>query len=152
MRVKEKITLLTKRGILHRTHSNFDPLGFSSVVLLERKLIFQDLCSCSNFGWDDPIPEKYVKQWEKWLDSLVHLPCVTFLRCFTDLTSESKVELHIFCDASICAYGVVVYLLVKPGNNVSFILGKSQVISRKKRLWQGTCCIHHWYEASCTSP
>ena len=40
VRVKEKITPLTIHGILQRTHSNFDPLVFSSVVLIEGKLIF----------------------------------------------------------------------------------------------------------------
>ena len=72
-----------KHGVGQRTHSNFDPLEFSSVVFLEEKLIFQDLCLCSGIGWDAPILEKYIRGWEKWLDSLVHLPHVTIPRWFT---------------------------------------------------------------------
>ena len=53
-KLKERDTPLMKHGILQRTHLNFDPLGFSSVLILKRKLIFQDLCMCKNLGWMIP--------------------------------------------------------------------------------------------------
>ena len=38
----------------------------------------------------------------------------------------------------VYGYDNVVYLLVKPENKVSFVMGKSRVISRKKRFWMKT--------------
>ena len=42
----------------------FWPFGIFVGCIAWRMLIFQDLCSCPNLVWDDPIPEKYVKRWE----------------------------------------------------------------------------------------
>ena len=57
VKIKANVTPLTKRGVLQGNHSNFDPLGFSFVVLLKGKKIFQELCSYPNLDWDDPIPQ-----------------------------------------------------------------------------------------------
>ena len=89
---------------------------------------------CQSLGWDDLVPEMYVKQWEKWVASLIHIPNVTIPCWFDNLTSKSQVELHIFCDVLVYGYEALLYILVKPQNTVSLILVKSQVISHKKRL------------------
>ena len=69
IKVSHMVTPLTRRGVLQRTHANFDPVGFSAPFMLEGKLIFQDLCSHGNLGWD----KANARRWEKWLSSLPDL-------------------------------------------------------------------------------
>ncbi|KAK6191645.1 hypothetical protein SNE40_003281 [Patella caerulea] len=63
-----KITLqdkpCTRRGILSTICSVFDPLGFLAPVLIEGKIILQELFR-DKFDRDDPIPEELKNRWEK---------------------------------------------------------------------------------------
>jgi len=45
--------------------SIFDPLGFVALVLLEGKIILQELCR-NNVCLDDPVPAELQTRWLKW--------------------------------------------------------------------------------------
>ena len=137
IKVSHVVTPLTRRGVLQRTHANFDPVGFSAPFMLEGKLIFQDLCSHGNLGWDDEMPTADARRWGKWLSSLPDLERLTVPRCYAPTTLKSTYLLHAFSDASNYAYGAVTYLSVSHGTQtqVGFVFAKSRVIPKKKRLW-----------------
>ncbi|XP_057294522.1 uncharacterized protein LOC130623032 [Hydractinia symbiolongicarpus] len=103
----------TKRGILSLTSSIFDALGILTPFILEGKLIIQSLWK-SKIDWDEEIPTELKTSIPRWLK----------------LQSNNQlIQLHIFSDASINAYGAVAYLRVQDTHtvNVTFVMGKSRV-------------------------
>ena len=48
---------MTRRGILSTINSVYDPLRFLAPVILEGKIILQEMCK-DNLGWDDDLPVK----------------------------------------------------------------------------------------------
>ena len=61
IRVNNHENAPTKRGVLQKTHLNFDYIGFSAPFLLEGKQVFQELCAIKGLGWDDEIPPEIHK-------------------------------------------------------------------------------------------
>ncbi|XP_077986269.1 uncharacterized protein LOC144440764 [Glandiceps talaboti] len=60
---------VTRQGILSVVSSVYDPLGIVAPAVLPPKMILQDLCK-QKLGWDEQIPAKQQKKWEKWLEDL----------------------------------------------------------------------------------
>ena len=50
----------TKRNILKVIASIYDPVGFLAPIVLNLKLLFQEIC-LKNIGWDDPIGDLETK-------------------------------------------------------------------------------------------
>ena len=118
----------TRRGLLSMTASVYDPLGFVAPVILEAKLLLQDLCK-QKANWDSVISEKERVRWSRWLEKLPYLSELRISRCFTQVAAASY-EIHCFADASSFAYGVCSYLCIVDTKNFvhcSFLLGKSGV-------------------------
>jgi hypothetical protein len=63
-KVELKDRPITRRGILSVTSSFYDPLGFAAPVVLQRKIILQDLCRLG-LDWDEEIPEDIKERWLK---------------------------------------------------------------------------------------
>ena len=103
---------LTCRGVLQRTHANFDPVDFSAAFMLEGKLIFQDLCSYGNMGWDNQSAEADAHRWVKWLSSLPDLDWITMPLCYSAISFKTTYQLHAFSDTSNYVYGAVTYLSI----------------------------------------
>ena len=121
----------TRRGILSIVSSVYDPLGFAAPFILQAKLILQDLCR-EKLGWDDEIPEGYLKRWKAWLEDLPKLEQLSVDRCFkpADLGEVSNIQLHHFADASQLGYGAVSYLRIEDTEGeakTSFVMGKSRL-------------------------
>lgn len=64
-RITIKDKPLTTRGILSIVSSVYDPLGFAASFTLAAKKLLQDLCKEEKLGWDDELPDSYLKRWEK---------------------------------------------------------------------------------------
>ncbi|XP_064643619.1 uncharacterized protein LOC135497715 [Lineus longissimus] len=122
---------LTSRGILSTVSSIFDPLGLVSPVLLQGKMILQDLCH-QKADWDDPIPDKIRMRWGKWRMELMTLKELQIPRCLKSMNfgTIQKAELHSFADASEYAYGQCSYLkLVDESGQVetALVMSKARV-------------------------
>ena len=110
--VSVKVGNLTKRGILSTLAMSFDPLGITSPICVEAKVLFQELCQ-DKLGWDDPIPDCKAVRWEEWICELNEVKTLTVPRCVYNENEGELVscQLHGFGDASMKAYCAVVYLV-----------------------------------------
>ena len=129
----------TRRGVLSTVNSIYDPLGLAVPVLLEGRLLLQKLVmmgksrnSAKPLGWDDPLPDTLLTQWQRWRDSLVDLEKVSVPRCYYPVGFGTIVrrEIHAFSDASEDAIGAVVYLRQVNDNGEShtaLLFGQSRV-------------------------
>lgn len=121
----------TRRGVLSTINSLYDPLGFAAPVSLQGRVLLRQLTT-EACEWDDPLPEKKLKQWCEWKDSLKHLEQVRVKRMYTSipLRSSTKRELCIFSDASTQAIGAVAYIKVTDSegrNDLGFVFGKAKL-------------------------
>ena len=118
----------TKRGLLFMTASVYDPLGFAATVILEEKLLLQDLCKQKD-NWDSITSEEVRVRWSRWLEELPYLSELRILWCFIQVAAASY-EIHCFADASSFAYGACSYLRIVDTKNFVhclFLLGKSRL-------------------------
>ena len=122
---------MTKRGILKVISSVFDPLGFVTPFVLKGKIIIQELWR-RKYEWDDIVAEDIQSVWNSWMTNAEELSNVKIDRCYEgiDRKEVDRVELHLFCDASILAFGSVAYLrfCYKDGTfKNSFVMAKSNL-------------------------
>ena len=129
----------TRRGVLSTVNSIYDPLGLAVPVLLEGKLLLQQLVIMGRKkhndmpqGWDDPLPEMQRLQWQRWQGSLKELEEIAVPRCYRseDFGRIAQTEIHMFADASKDAIGASVYLRLinlKGEISTTLLLGKSKV-------------------------
>lgn len=61
----EKDAKVTKRTILSSIAKLFDPLGLVSPVVVNAKVLFQEIC-IENLGWDDELPEDKGQNGNHW--------------------------------------------------------------------------------------
>lgn len=129
----------TRRGVLSIVNSVYDPLGLASPVILEGKLILQELVIMgkkvkdkSALGWDDPLPENMNHRWNRWRRALPHLENVSIPRCYhpEGFGPVKRREIHAFADASKEAIGTAVYLRETNSGgdvSVSLLFGRSKI-------------------------
>lgn len=122
----------TRRGVLSSINSLFDPIGFTAPVTLEGKLLLRDIMSSSlSSDWDLPLDERFRLQWETWVTSLAHLRSLSIHRmhCQYSVQKSSKLEVHVFADASKDAIAAVAFLKVFTidMSDVGFLIGKAKV-------------------------
>lgn len=102
--------ILTKRKLLSLVSSVFDPLGLLSPITIKGKLLMQRAW-LEKLEWDVALPEQYETEWK---DLQVELESVQSCSFPRSVGCELSVkELHVFCDASLKAYGAVAYLVSK---------------------------------------
>ncbi|XP_055997868.1 uncharacterized protein LOC125646037 [Ostrea edulis] len=114
----------TRRGILSRVNSIFDPIGFLSPLTICGKTILREMCTISS-SWDDPLPEEYRERWESWSRSLDQLSSLQIPRMFVpqSLSIAPDPQVLIFSDASEAAIAAAAYLKVK--HHIGFIKTRS---------------------------
>ncbi|XP_062713663.1 uncharacterized protein LOC134290521 [Aedes albopictus] len=122
----------TKRSVLSAVGLLFDPCGYLGPVITTAKMLMQDLWRLK-LKWDDELPEEPRKMW---IDFRRQLPLVNTLqkkRCV--VRSDTKqTELHGFADASLRAYGAVLYTrCISPDGTVevNLVCSKSRVAPLK---------------------
>ena len=127
IKVSDRETPMTTRGILSYTSSIFDPLGILSPIILEPKLIIQSLWK-EKVDWDDEIPYNLKNRFEKWKENLKNWNAVEIPRWYY-LDKNNDTELHIFTHACASAYGAVAYFRCKYQGKFkcSFIMSKARL-------------------------
>ena len=123
----------TKRGIISDVSKTFDILGWISPTVLSMKLLYQHLWEKGQ-EWDDTVTPSLAEQHAKWREELPCLSKRQLPRCYT-LPDSSPIsqELHGFSDASLKAYGAVVYLRTTYHSHpptVSLVTAKTKVTKK----------------------
>ena len=116
-----ELRLFTKRAVLQVLAAQFDPIGLLSPVIVLAKMIMQQIW-LQKFGWDDILSEPIIEKWRDVAKELEQLSSITIPRCEIE---KGNVTLHAFCDASLKAYGAVVYAVQD---------GKSTLLFSKTRV------------------
>lgn len=120
---------ITKRSMLSIAHRIYDPLGFASPVVLCPRLLLQETWT-RNLSWDEDVDKKLKDEFLKWVTSLENLNKIEIPRCMVgDISSNDRISLHTFCDASKNAYAAVVFLRIESDSNVrvNFVQAKNRV-------------------------
>lgn len=121
-------TRISKRSILGEIAKLFDPLGLVGPVIVTAKILLQDLWK-QKIDWDDEVPQIICTTWTKIRKELLELEKVKVKRHIICQDPE-RVELVGFSDASMRAYGAVVYLrsIDREGKiSVRLVASKSRV-------------------------
>ena len=127
--------VVTKRELLKRIASIFDPAGILSPAVVPLKILLQRMCK-EGGSWDDDINDEFKAVWKKWLLSAHRTPNIVIPRCY--LLTEKPLEFQIigYCDASEKAYSAVTYLRVtyKNGQVSTQIIAAKTITSPVKVL------------------
>nr|CAI5850157.1 unnamed protein product [Callosobruchus analis] len=123
---------ITKRFILSRISSIFDPLGLLSPSIILVKMLLQRIWS-QNLKWDESLPQNICLSWISFANELHYLNALSISRKVV-CDEPIGLELHCFCDASESAYGSCVY--IRPWNktgycSVELLCAKSKVAPLK---------------------
>ena len=105
----------------------FDPLGLYTPITIRGRILIQRAWKLK-LAWNDNLPIEYVNKWNDLVDDLLCLSSFKYDRC---VTFESNCGLHIFCDSSLDAYGVVAYVVDSTGSKL--LLSKSRVTPLKSK-------------------
>jgi hypothetical protein len=101
---------LTKRFVLHKTASLFDPMNFLAPFTIRAKIGIQQAW-VKGLGWDDELPPELSKDWQNWFRELSDLCTIQIPRCLVPNQSlVTNKSIHTFVDASEKAYAAVCYL------------------------------------------
>ena len=120
--------LTTKREVLQDISKIFDPLGLAAPVVIRAKLLMQKLWICQ-VTWDEPLSEDLCTEWREIATDLVAVTRLSIRRRYFEVPFTHPV-LHCFADASLKAYGAVVFFVLQ--NEVSFVAAKSRVAPLKQ--------------------
>ena len=100
---------LTKRNVLPKIATVFDPLGFVSPFVVTAKILLQELWA-RGYDWDDEIQDELATRIKLWFDQLESLGAIAIPRCLRFALVVKKREVVTFVDASKAAYGAISYL------------------------------------------
>ncbi|XP_028161404.1 uncharacterized protein LOC114353554 [Ostrinia furnacalis] len=113
--------------------SVFDPLGFLLHVIIQARILFQDIWR-SKIGWDDEVEVSHYAAWQTWLSELNSAANITIPRWILTEDFDNLAELHIFCDASSRAFASVAYLRSRKKDgtwHVAFLMARARVAPLK---------------------
>ena len=81
--------------------------------------------------WDDPVSKEIQSRWESWQVGLTTINMFSLPRCYK-VSITSKLQLHVFGDASEKSCGAVTYLRTCTEScKVSFVAAKGRVAPTK---------------------
>ncbi|XP_017482625.1 PREDICTED: uncharacterized protein LOC108371551 isoform X2 [Rhagoletis zephyria] len=123
---------ITKRQILSDIAKLFDPLGLLSPVVVVAKLILQQIWK-EKIDWDQAVTGETMRSWVHLRNQMKLLNEINLPR-YALLPDAKEIELHGYSDASMRAYGAVVYVksVDKSGNiKINLLASKSKVASLK---------------------
>lgn len=130
----EELSTSTKTAVLSEIASMYDPVGWLGPTVLTAKLIMKKIWMC-NIGWKDLLPPPIQDEWDEFRKKLHNLNYITIdRRCVID--KHNRVELHGFCDASIEAYGAVIYVRstnADEATHTSIVSAKSRVAPKSQK-------------------
>lgn len=99
---------VTKRSVLSDIAKLFDPLGWLSPVIIQAKLLMQELW-ITKLSWDTELPPELMLKWNRFKNELNSVQSIKIYRWIKYNSTNNGIEIHGFCDASEKAYAAVIY-------------------------------------------
>ena len=102
---------MTKRSILEISGKIFDPLGLTSPITIQFKMLFQIICT-NKFNWDDPLSNDLLKELINILEKLRTLDKLVIPRAILKDINENEVlrcEMHVFYNDFLKAYSAMFF-------------------------------------------
>lgn len=125
---------MTKREFLRVVMSLFDPKGLVGHLIVQAKIILQDVWR-SKVDWDDQIEDKDMESFWKWWQCAKSITKLQIPRCYSSKLSDpsTNVQLHVFVDASDKAFSAVAYWRIENegGVDIALIGSKTKVAPLK---------------------
>ena len=120
--------LITKRELLQESSKLFDPISITTPVTIQAKILIQKVWT-QHIEWDEPLGTELTREWQEIAEDLTHLHQVSIKRQYLNNFNPAHVQIRAFSDASIKAYGAVVYLCSH--TDTTFVIAKSRVAPLK---------------------
>ena len=139
----------TKRSALSFSNAVFDPLNWICPLHVQNRLLLRDLWS-QKYAWDKSFhqDETLVKRW-----NYLRQNCFAAMdiKMKLDIRIRDETQIHVFTDASIQAYGAVLYLVTPksreyPEGEVFMIKAKAKIVPVDKNPTEDT--MPRWELAS----
>ena len=124
-------SLVTKREILRDSAQIYDPLGLIAPITVKAKILVQTLWK-QKIDWDEPLDQDSTNAWSTIAEDIKEATTIVYPRLYfvsQNQLSSVSTQLHIFTDASLRAYGAVVYL--RQNNSVALVMSRSRVTPTK---------------------
>lgn len=135
LKLPEPTDSISKRQVLSDVARLYDPLGWIAPVIVLAKILIQKLWQ-SGLEWDDRLTEDLLSEWLAYRRGLVDLTQLKLPRWY-NATQNSKIELHVFSDASKSAFAAAVYVRVIDECNqvhVHLLTAKTKVAPIEKEI------------------
>jgi hypothetical protein len=121
----------TKRDLASTIARIYDVFGFIAHFLIRGKILQQRAWK-AKVNWDDPVPEEIQNEWYIWLKDIENISKLKIPRKYCHLRSlreADKLQLHVFCDAGVEAFGCVAYWSIHHQGTVHtrLIMAKAKV-------------------------
>ena len=122
------ISNVTKRKMLAFINGVYDVLGWVAPVMISAKILFSEVC-LRKLSWDEAVPEGIQRSWNQWIKRLKECPSINVPRSVVN-SSEGKISLQGFADASKLAVCAAIYVLItySDGNTEqNLLVAKSRI-------------------------
>lgn len=126
--LSERAAPLTKRIIASDGARIFDPNGYLAPITISAKLFMQNLWRIG-VEWDEVLNGEITSAWLEFYHSLKEVADIAIPR-WLGIFNKAETQLHVFCDASLKAYGAVIYArtVCSEGKaNLTIVTAKSKV-------------------------
>ena len=126
-----------KRNVLKIIAGFYDPTGFIQPIIVSLKILFHEICSV-NVSWDEKLNETLTSKWLESINIMSQVKEIIVPRCYHFNRLEDPIvtiELRVFSDSSILAYGGYIYLkfVTSTGKiSISFVMSKPRIVRAKK--------------------
>ncbi|XP_022796861.1 uncharacterized protein LOC111335254 [Stylophora pistillata] len=119
----------TKRNVLRKVATIFDPLGFVFPYVIVAKILPQELWM-RGYDWHDEVPDEIAKQIGTWFEQLKSLHEVTIPRCLRSPEPAKSKHIVTFVYASQQAYTATAYICCGYDNDTT----TSRLIAAKSKV------------------
>ncbi|XP_062700972.1 uncharacterized protein LOC115254910 [Aedes albopictus] len=127
----------TKRIVLSSVMGLFDPLGLLSTFIIHGRVLIQNLWR-TGCDWDEQIDQASELEWRRWIGRLPDVEAVRIPRAYFGRWKSTEIEtlqLHVFTDASLQAYGSAAYFRATVGGEVrcALVMARAKVAPLKRQ-------------------
>ena len=117
--IQKGVMKLTKRMVLSMVMAQYDPLGLVTPLMVRAKILLRRLYGPLQLDWDDQLPSEEIKAWAQFMRDMLKMEPIAFKRSARPAGAVGSPWLIGFCDGSLSAFGITIYLFWKIRRNTN---------------------------------